>query len=163
MELSERAKEIRDKAIEAGISEKRLDSDVRATYLPEEGEFIGYEISNAGEPTAHIRVTCSDGSSISVGTIKALAFAGSKEEAKFRKVTTESSPLFGKFSLTGQTAVNPHIGGKQHEVVDRLIGKKFKAEPVELVTLSYNEQGYATEKIARDNLVIKKFYKVTLL
>ena len=163
MELSERAKRIRDEAIKAGISEKRLDSDVRATHLPEEGEFIGYEISNEGQPTAHIRVTCSDGSSISVGTLKALAFSGSKEEAKFRKVTTEGSPLFGKFSLTGQTAVNPNIGGKQHEVVDRLIGRKFKSEPVELVTLSYNEQGYATEAQARNNLVIKRFYKVTLL
>lgn len=169
MERSERAKRIESEALAGGITQQRLDSDIRATYLPEQGKFTGYEISNPNTRTAHLRMTCEDGSSISVGTLKALAYDGSMESAKFRKVENPTSPVNGGFVLVGTSAINPHLGGKMADLVDRLIGKEFKAKPVERVTLGVKTDNagivlpYKSETEAKKALVIKKFYEVEIL
>ena len=162
MERTERAKKINAEALSAGIAESRLESDVRMTYLPKSGKFVDYEIMGGGTPTAHIRLVCEDGASISVGTLKALAFNGSKKDAKFRQVENPASPMNGKFVLTGTTAINPNLGGRMADVCDRLIGKEFTAEPVERVTLPYRAEGFATEAEAKANVTVKTFYKVEL-
>lgn len=168
MERTERAKAIEAEALAGGISESRLNSDIKATYLPESGTFTGYEIANPNTRTAHIRLTCEDGSSISVGTLKALAFNGSMEEAKFRKVENPTSPVNGGFVLVGTSAINPHLSGKMADLADRLIGKSFKAKAIERVTLGVktNEQGvvqpYKSESEAKKALIVRKFYEVEL-
>jgi hypothetical protein len=170
MESNPLVNEINAAASNAGISEKRLKADISPTYLPTSGIFNGWKIVNPNEPTAHIRVTCEDGSSISVGTLKALAFHGAKETASFRKVENPESPMNGKFVLVGTSAVNPHLGGTMAEVTARLQGKAFKAEPVELITLQVKTDpttkavtGYSTEAQAKSALTVKKYYKIELI
>lgn len=162
MERTERASKIQAEALAAGISEKRLDNDIRMTYLPPTGQFTDYEIVGSGTSTAHIRLNTSDGNSISVGTLKALAFKGSKDDATFRKVENPESPMNGKFVLTGTSAVNPEMGGKMADLADRLIGKQFEATPEERVTLPYNANGYESEAKAKKAVVTKTFYRVIL-
>lgn len=168
MERTERALQIQAEALAGGISEKRLENDIKATYLPENGTFTGYEIAYPNTRSAHIRLTCEDGSSISVGTLKALAFNGNMENASFRKVENPESVINGGFVLTGTTAINPHLSGKMADLADRLIGRSFIAKPVERITLSVktdkdgNVLPYKTENEARKSLVVKKFYEVEL-
>lgn len=162
MERTERAQKIHSEALAAGIAENRLENDVRMTYLPESGSFTDYEIVGAGTPTAHIRLCTDSGASISVGTLKALAFNGTVKDAKFRQVDRKDSPMHGKFVLTGTTAINPHLGGKMADVCDRLIGKSFKANRVERVTLPYRAEGYPTETDAKKSAVVRTFYEVTV-
>lgn len=164
MEKSEKILEIEGKAKQAGITEKRLENDIRSTYLPSEGKFVDYEIiPKNGNISPYIRLKANDGNSISVGTLKAMAFHGSIEDAKFRKVENSQSPLHGKYVLTGTKAVNPHLGGKMAETVANLLDKSFTAEPVELVTMNYDENGYDTEAKAKKALVSKTFYRVKLV
>jgi hypothetical protein len=168
MELNEISKKVKAEALAAGISEKRLDTDIVSANLPEKGKFVGYEIANPNQPTAHIRMIADDGSRVPVGNLKALAFFGNKETAKFRKVDNPESPINGGWVLTGTQAVNPNLGGKMPDVVAFLLNKEFTAEPLELLTLSVKSDNnkvvpFATEKQAKENLIVKKYFKVTLL
>jgi len=168
MELNEISKKVKAEALAAGISEKRLDTDIVSANLPEKGKFVGYEIANPNQPTAHIRMIADDGSKIPLGNLKSLAYFGSRETAKFRKIDNPESPINGGWVLTGTQAINPNLGGKMPEVVAFLLNKEFKAEPLELLTLSVKSDNgkivpFATEKSAKDNLVTKRFFKVTLL
>jgi hypothetical protein len=162
MEKTKDTATINQKATEAGINQKRLDADIRATYLPEKGTFVGWDISSPGTPTAHLRMVCEDGNSISVGTLKALAYKGAIAEAKFRKVERADSPMVGKFVLVGTEAVNPNLGGKMADVVAKLVGKDFEASPVELVTLGFNPDGYKSEADAKKALINRTFYTVKI-
>ena len=162
METSKKASEIREYALKHGISEKKLDQAFMATYLPDHGKFVGYVIAQEGTAMAHLRMVCEDGSSISIGALKALAFNGTPENAKFSKVENKESSVFGKWVMKGTEAVNPQFGGKQEDIIELLIGKSFKASAVERLTLTFLDGGYATEKAARDKIVAKKFYEVKL-
>ncbi len=164
-ELSEK---IRAEAISAGINVKRLDSDIVVANLPAKGKFVGYEIANKNQPTAHIRMLSDDGSKVPIGNLKALAFFGNMENASFRQVSNPESPINGGWVLTGTQAVNPHLGGKMTDVVARLIDKEFEAEPVELITLSVKSENnkvipFDRESDARKALVIKRYFKVKIL
>lgn len=154
MEKKELIEEIESAAIEAGISRDKINNSARPTYLPQSGKFVSWKID--GERNfAHIRVLTEDNNSISVGTLKALAFFGDIKDAKF--VNRDN-----KFYLTGVKPVNPHIGGKMAEVAANLIGRNFKATPAEAVVLRFNETGYSSAEEAMENLVVKTFYKVEL-
>jgi hypothetical protein len=167
-ELKELSNKIRSEALSGGVNEKRLDSDIRPSYLPPKGKFVGYEIANPNQPTAHIRVIADDGSSISIGTLKALAFFGKMESAKFRKVDNPDSPVNGGYVLVGTQPVNPNLGGKMTDVVARLIDREFEATPESAITLSVKNEGgkvvpYLRESDAMGALINKTFYKVTLI
>lgn len=168
MEKKEIIVAVEEAAKSAGISEKKLNADISATYLPETGKFVGWKVANPGETTAHIRMLSDDGSSISVGTLKALAFTGKVKDAKFKKIENPSSPINGGYVLTGTTAVNPNISGKMAEVVANLMDRNFVAEPVELVTLSVKSENnkvvpFTTEDEAKSHLITRKFYRVKLV
>jgi len=167
-EFKELSQKIRSEAITAGINPKRLDNDIRPSYLPPKGKFVDYEIANPNQPTAHIRVISDDGSSISVGTLKALAFFGEAGKAQFRKVDNPDSVVNGGYVLIGTQPVNPSLGGTITDVAARVIGRSFTAEPIPAVTLSVkNENGkvvpYLRESDAMNALITKTFYKVTLV
>ena len=167
MEKSEMIKKITEEAISAGISEKRLNQDIVSANLPNSGKFVAYEIANPGEATAHIRMVSDDGSRVSIGNLKALAYFGNMENATFRKVENPASPINGGWVLTGTQAINPHLGGKMAETVAFLMDKTFEAEPLELITLSVKSADnkvipFKTEAEARKNLIVKRYFKVTL-
>lgn len=162
METLGKASEIRKFAIDNGISEKKLDQAFMATYLPDHGKFVGYVIAQKGTDMAHLRMVCEDGASISIGSLKALAFNGTPEQAKFSKVENKDSVVFGKWVMKGTEAVNPQFGGKQEDIIELLLGKSFTAEAVERLTVAFLEGGYSTEKAAKDKIVSKKYYTVKL-
>ncbi len=160
--------------VKAGFKASRINNDVTPTYLPPIGKFIGWEIIGGGEvdedgkvvreaeQTANLRLITEDGCSISIGSIKALAFAGEEAHAKFREVDNVDSPLIGKFVLIGTTPINPHLSGKMAVLTARLVGKDFEAKPVPRITLRYKREGYASETEAREALTTKDFYHITL-
>lgn len=164
MERSEFYKRVEAAALKAGIKQSRLDSNIETTYLPPVGKFVDFKTANDGEPTAHIRLVTDSGHSISVGTLRALAFNGTKDEAPFRQVEKESV-IKGGYVLTGTSKVNPHLKGNMIEVIEELVGHPFTAKKIERVTIDMkSEKGviipFASEAEARKALRVKTYYEV---
>lgn len=165
MERSELISKLTNEAKEAGISEKRLNQDMRPTYLPKKGKFVGYKIEQPNTVMSHFRLITECGNSISVSGLKAMAFFGTPEKATFRMVTDENSVMKGGYVLIGTRQVNPHISGKMVEIVADWIGKEFTAKPLDLVTVNVSSKDnkivpYTSEDEARKNLITKTYYEV---
>jgi hypothetical protein len=154
--LREAAKEI--------ISDKKFEGATKASFLPEKGTFESVEIvvnKTEKENYSYIRVNTADGNAISLSTLGALAHKGSKEDARLMKIDRKDSVMNGKFILRGQP-INPALTGNQADVAALIIGKNFEATPVDVLVLPYKEEGYSTEKSAKEALITKTMYQVTL-
>ena len=178
MEKLELIAEIEEVAKQKGISQTKLDRNVKLSYLPEKGEFVGYEVGSPNTTYAHLRVITDKGYSCSIGALQALAFDGSLEDAASHlreKEANEKTGFPGGFVLGGTTAINPHLSGKMSVVVANLIDKKqkFTTKEVNRIVLPIKTEtdsdgkvtllGYQTKEEAIAALVSKKFYQVTLL
>ena len=176
MEKLELIAEIEKVAVEKGISQTKLDRNVKLSYLPEKGEFVGYEVGSPDTSFAHLRVITDKGYSCSIGALQALAFDGSLEDAATHlrlKEANEKTGFPGGFVLGATTAINPHLSGKMSVTIANLIGKKFTTKEVNRIVLPIKTEtdsdgkvtllGYQTKEEATAALVSKKFYQVTLL
>ena len=176
MEKLELIAEIEKVAKEKGISQTKLDRNVKLSYLPEKGEFVGYEVGSPDTSFAHLRVITDKDYSCSLGAMQALAFNGSLEEAASHlrnKEANEKTGFPGGWVLGATTAINPQLSGKMSVTIANLIGKKFTTKQVDRIVLPIKTEtdsegkvtilGYKTKEEATAALVAKQFYQVTLL
>jgi len=163
-----------------GLSEKsyknKMESSIRATYLPEKGKFVNAELVEVvnpnpnGDPKGlnHWRLITDTGDSISVSSLQALAHIGLPETAHFKQVVRVDSVLKGKYVVSSQ-AVNPQLIGRQVDIVGRLLGKNFEAKALDnawILPATFDEngipKGFSTIEECREALTTKVLYKVTL-
>ena len=176
MEKLELIAEIEKVAVEKGISQSKLDRNVKLSYLPEEGKFVGYEVGSPNTTYAHLRVTTDKDYSCSISALQALAFNGSLEEAASHlrhKEANEKTGFPGGWVLGATMAINPQLSGKMSVTIANLIGKKFTTKPVDRIVLPIKTEtdskgtitilGYQTKEEATAALVSKQFYEITLL
>lgn len=156
----ESVEDLRSFAKQKGVKESRLEKAVRVYSLPKSGTFAKAGVVD-GE-FAHIFIETVEGDRISISGIQANAHIGSVDEAKFRKIMKEGSPLKGKLMLIG-SIVNPKLTGDQAVVAKKLEGKSFEAEEIEAIVLPYDETGYSTETQAKKALTTKKLYRINLV
>ena len=114
------------------------------------------------------------------------SFSMDEQFGHFRATVADSGASMSTRSLLGQGApidqdavlkegrrgyylvsktLNPDLSGMSpKELLEFLEGKFFTAEPVELQVLPFKEgeYGYETEDEAREALVVKTFYRITL-
>lgn len=164
--IEKRVKEIEADAIANGFSQKRIDRanapGVEGNSLPLSGTFGKYNIGSKGTDFAHFRMTV-DGSTdtVSVSNLKIVAPLKG-EKAEFGTIAKEGA-LKGKKYLKGKTINSSFSKHSELELIAHLEGKKFTATPVEVMQLTFNENGYSTDAEAKAALVVKGAYLVTIV
>ena len=150
--------ELAEKLKDLGISENRLDKAITGSFLPVGTvEFIDFEVDNAGEQNAAIRVITKDGHSCSLSRIQRAGFMG---EPKIENIA-ESTRTPGRFYLRSNTTVNPQLTGNQAALLQKLIGKKYKSDKVTLKVTAYKEDGYNSPEEAFNAVVPYDTWKLT--
>jgi len=126
--------------------------------MPQQGTFTGYK-----EINGKLCMIINEVNFVPLSLLTALVFMGDANEAKFKMVDRASSPLYGKFVLTGVKPINPEIPAMPaSKIVDYLIGKRFQALEVVCTAMSFNVHGYRTITEARQSLYLKSFYRIKL-
>jgi len=150
--------------VKAGISDSRLEKAVESHNLPESGEFVGFEIRNEGEPSAHAVVICNDGSVCSLGRVRGqAAFVGKLTDTTFTKGKKPETAdgLFLKTSV-----LNAQLPANQARLAMELQGRKFRTEKVS----GFSQSGFDGGKLvlakdiasARAQCNLRTFWKITL-
>lgn len=162
--------DLRTEAKRVGISDSRLDKAITFNSLPTSGTFtdVGVVENKETDPTdatkvvnnfSHIVLITNTGERVSMSALQASAHFGAEDTAKFIKSQKEGA-YKGKYFLRGDV-LNKHLTGDQAERAFALKGKKFTSSEEPCLVLPFKAGGY-TEAQAKQNLVPKKLYKVTL-
>lgn len=150
------------------ISGLRLENAVSFYSLPKQGKFVEVLLIEDTDRTenrnmSHLALRCESGEMISLSRLQALCHKGTKEEAEFKRITRSDSKWFNKLALVAQP-VNPALSGNQAKIAANLVGKEFKSEVFDGLTLGFGDgTGYQTKADALKALEIKTYYKVEIL
>lgn len=141
---------------------KATEPGVVGNSLPVEGVFGTYSKSGEGE-FKHLRMNVEASTdSVSIANIKLVA-PKKGEPIEFDVIKKEGSPLKGKYFLKGKS-INPKFAQYSTlELIAYLEGKKFRAVPVDTLSLPYLPTGYTKAMAKSEALVVKGAYQIEIV